>query len=131
MFGYAKEFLDAATRLQKPKPFLRHPTFYCVLHCIELSLKAHLAHAGFTRRKLASKAYGHNLAELLNAADANGSLHKASLDAFDRKAMRFGAEDYAKKSFEYPEFMVSTYPIGKWLRIARKLVRSAESLMTS
>ncbi len=79
MFGYAKEFLDAATRLQKPKPFLRHPTFYCVLHCIELSLKAHLAHAGFTRRKLASKAYGHNLAELLNAADANGSLHKASL----------------------------------------------------
>jgi len=128
---HAKEFLDAAARLKEGKPFLSHPTFYCVLHSIELSLKTHLAHAGFARAKLASKAYGHNLAELLKAADASGTLGRSSLNAFDRRAIVFGAEDYAKKCFEYPEFMVSTYSIGKWLCIARKLTGSAESVISS
>jgi hypothetical protein len=49
---------------------------------------------------------------------------------FDRKAIVWGGKDYSKKCFEYPEFMVSTHPIGKWLQIARKLTRNAESVIT-
>jgi hypothetical protein len=127
---HAVEFHDAAVRLHERRPFLFHPTFYCVLHSIELALKAHLAHAGFARSKLASKALGHNLAALLKAASDAGTLDASSLDMFDRKAIVWGGKDYSKKCFEYPEFMVSTHPIGKWLQIARKLTRNAESVIT-
>jgi len=56
------------------------------------------------------------------AASKEGTLDKSALDAFDRKAIAWGGKDYSEKCFEYPEFMVSTHPIGKWLLIARKLI---------
>jgi hypothetical protein len=127
----ALEFRDAAVRLYDRKPFLFHPTFYCVLHSIELALKAHLAYAGFSQRKLASKTFGHDLAALLKAATSEGALDQSTLDTFDRKAIAWGGKDCSKKCFEYPEFMVSTHPIGKWLFIARKLISSAQVMITS
>ena len=45
--GHAVEFVDAAERLRKAKPFLCHPTFYCVLHGIDRALKSHLTAAGY------------------------------------------------------------------------------------
>jgi hypothetical protein len=128
---HAVEFRDAALRLHDHKPFLFHPTFYCVLHSIELALKAHLAQTGFSKRTLSSKALGHNLGALLTAASRERVLDKSRLDALDRKAIAWGAKDYSKKCFEYPEFMVSTHPIRKWLLIARKLVGSAQDVVTS
>src|SRR5438552_2304104 len=111
---HAKEFQDAAKRLSTTKPFLYHPTFYCVLHSIELSLKAHLALSGFPKRCL--KLLGHDLGAIVSEA------HKAQaipfLDSFARKAIKWGGKDYSKKCFEYPELMVSTHPIGRWLEIA-------------
>jgi hypothetical protein len=127
---HAGEFQDAADRLCKCKPFLFHPTFYCALHSIELALKAHLAYAGFRLSELRSKTLGHDLGALLQAASRKGILDKSTLDTFDRKAISWGGKDYSKKCFEYPEFMVSTYPIGRWLLIARKLIRSDEDLVT-
>ena len=126
---HAMEFRDAAVRLYDCKPFLFHPTFYCALHSIELALKAHLAHAGFGPRKLASRALGHDLRALLEAATTKGTLENSDLDAFDRKAISWRGKDYSKKCFEYPEFMVSTHRIGKWLLIARKLIKSADGLI--
>lgn len=128
---HAMEFRDAAVRLYNCKPFLFHPTFYCALHSIELALKAHLAHAGFGPRKLASRALGHDLSALLETATTEGTLDNADLDAFDRKAISWGGKNYSKKCFEYPEFMISTHPIGKWLLIARKLIKSAQDLITA
>ena len=128
---HSVEFRDAAARLYDRKPFLFNPTFYCVLHSIELALKAHLAYAGFRPSELRSKTLGHNLDALLQAASREGTLDKSALDAFDRKAIAWGGKDYSKKSFEYPEFMVSTHPIGKWLLIARKLINSAHDLITT
>lgn len=123
---HAIAFNDAATRLSRTTPFLFHPTFYCVLHSIELALKSHLAGAGYSRRRLSSKALGHNLGALLEAALVDPALADSNLNAFDRKAITWGAKDYSAKCFEYPEFMVSTHPIGKWLLIARKIIDSAE-----
>ena len=124
---HAVEFRDAAKRLASASPFLFHPTFYCVLHAIELALKSHLAAVGYSKRNLASKALGHNLGGLLKAALESGALGHSTLDKFDRKAITWGAKDYSAKCFEYPEFMVSTHPIEKWLLIARKIIHSAEN----
>jgi hypothetical protein len=73
---------------------------------------------------------GHDLSALLEAATKEGTLDNSGLDTFDRKAISWGGKDYSKKCFEYPEFMVSTHPIGKWLLIARKLIKSAQDLIT-
>jgi len=128
---HALKFRDAALYLCDHKPFLFHPTFYCALHSIELALKAHLAYAGFGSSKLRSKPLGHDLDALLKAATKEGTLDKSGLDAFDRKAISWGGRDYSKKCFEYPEFMVSTHRIGKWLLIARKLIKSAQNLVAA
>jgi hypothetical protein len=78
---------------------------------------------------LRSKALGHDLGALLQAATKEGTLDRSGLNAFDRKAISWGGKDYSKKCFEYPEFMVSTHPIGKWLLIATKLIKSAQNLI--
>src|SRR6266496_1360218 len=114
---HSVEFRDAAARLYDHKPFLFHPTFYCVLHSIELALKSHLAYAGFGLSELRSRTLGHDLDALLQAASKEGTLDKSALDVFDRKAISWGGKDYSKKCFEYAEFMVSTHRIGKWLLI--------------
>jgi hypothetical protein len=129
---HAVEFRDAADRLwDRRQRFLFHATFYCALHSIELALKAHLAHVGFGLRKLRSKTLGHNLDALLQAATKQGTLGNSGLDTFDRKAISWGGKDYSKKCFEYPEFVVSTHRIGKWLSIAGKLIKSAQKLIAS
>jgi hypothetical protein len=127
---HAVQFREAAARLYDRKPFLSHPTFYCVLHSIELALKAHLAYAGFELSESRSRTLGHDLDALLRAASREGTLDKSTLDPFDRKAISWGGKDYSKKCFEYPEFMVSTHPIGKWILIARKLTKSGQDLIT-
>jgi hypothetical protein len=129
LLRHAIVFRDAAVRLSDRKPFLFQPTFYCVLHSIELALKAHLAHAGFRQRELASRGLGHDLDALLQAATKEGCLDRSNLDAFDRKAISWGGKDYSKKCFEYPESMVSTHPIGRWLLIGRKLIKNAALLI--
>jgi hypothetical protein len=125
--AHAVEFVDAAERLWRKKPFLFHPTFYCVLHGVELALKSHLAAAGYSKRQLASKALGHSLASLLtNALKSDGSL-QTRLNARDQRAIKIGAKSYFKKRFEYPELSVTTLPIGQWIQIARKLIQCADS----
>jgi hypothetical protein len=98
------------------------------LHCIELGLKAHLAHAGISKSELASRKFGHNLGILVKTASERGNL-SATVDAHDRRAIAWGGKDYSKKCFEYPEFMVSTLPIGQWLAISRRVIKSAQALV--
>jgi hypothetical protein len=123
---HASEFDEAARRLRSTKPFLYYPTFYCVLHSIELSLKAHLTTVGFTKGRLASRAFGHDLAALLDAAVSEMLIPSATLDAAARRAIKLGSDSYYAKRFEYPEFRITTQPIGKWLRISLLLLRSAQ-----
>ena len=126
---HALDFRDAAARLCEDTPFLYHPTFYCVLHSIELALKAHLSCVGTSKRELASKKLGHNLASLVNMAAEKGTLDTATVNAHARKAIAWGGKDYSKKCFEYPEFMLSTLPIGRWLVIAGRVIKSAQKLI--
>jgi len=99
---HSVEFRDAAARLHDRKPFLFHPTFYCVLHSIELALKAHPAYAGFGLSELRSKTLGHDLDALLQAASREGTLDKSALDAFDRKTIAWGGKDYSKNASNTP-----------------------------
>lgn len=120
---HSTQFLNAARRLSQGKPFLFKPTFYCAIHSIELALKGHLAHKGFTAAHLRHREFGHNIDRLLEEAIADGSVDNQIVNFFDQQAIKWGSEDYAGKCFEYPELMYSTYPIGKWIRIAENLNR--------
>lgn len=121
---HAEEFRQAAERLHSRMPFLYHPTFYMALHSIELGLKAYLAGAGVGKRRLASRDFGHDLGALVAEAHDAGAI--PFLNAHDRKMITYGGKNYSKKCFEYPEFMVSTLPIGQWLRIAEALTSNAK-----
>jgi len=90
-------------------------------------LKAHLALSGFSKRRLASRALGHDLGALVSEAYIANAI--PFLDPHARKAICFGAEDYSKKCFEYPEFMVSTLPVNRWLQIAEKLIERGRALI--
>lgn len=123
---HAVEFVDACDRLPAQKPFLFHPTFYCVLHGIELALKSHLAAAGYTMSQLAKRSLGHNLSSLLTEALKCCGTLQTKLDGRDQRAIKVGSSSYAAKCFEYPEFLgTTTLPIGHWIAIARRLIRYA------
>ena len=120
---HPSQFHTAAERLSKTKPPLFHPPFYCVLHAIELGLKAHLSLAGFSKRCL--KLLGHDLAALVSEAHAVDAI--SFLDGLARKQITWGGRQYMTKDFEYPEKMVQTHPIGRWLQISREVISNAES----
>ena len=124
LLRHADEFRRAAERLSAEEPFLYHPTFYTVLHSIELGLKTHLALVGYTKKQLASKALGHNLGALVSEGHKSGAI--PFLDAPSRRAITTNGKSYSEKCFEYPEFMVSTLPIGRWLRFAELLTSQAQ-----
>lgn len=124
---HAVEFVDACERLHAEKPFLFHPTFYCVLHGIELALKSHLAAAGYTASRLAKRSLGHDLSSLLAEALKCGGTLQTQLHGQDQRAIKIGSRSYAEKCFEYPEFLgTTTLPIGQWIGIARRLIRYAD-----
>src|SRR5204863_7319043 len=102
---HAVEFVDACERLHDRKPFLFHPTFYCVLHGIELALKSHLAAAGYTMSRLAKRSLGHNLSSLLTEALKCSDSLRTRLDGRGQRAIKIGSRSYAGKCFEYPEFL--------------------------
>jgi hypothetical protein len=117
------EFLEAAKKLNGCKPFLFKPTFYCAIHSIELALKGHLIHQKFSPVKLGHREFGHKIDKLLEQAITNGALDNSVINSYDQKAIKWGSEHYAGKCFEYPEPMHSTYPIGRWIMIAEKLIK--------
>lgn len=119
---HSTQFLHAARRLSSSSPFLFKPTFYCAIHAVELALKGHLVHQGFSAANLRRREFGHNIDRLLEQALADGAVDDGVIDYFDQQAIEWGSEDYASKCFEYPEHMYSTYPIGKWIEIAENLI---------
>ncbi len=123
LLRHAEAFREAAIRLHAAEPFLYHPTFYCALHAIELGLKTHLAFHGFSKKQL--RDLGHNLGALVTEAHDKELI--PFLDGHQRKAITFGGKSYSKKCFEYPEFIVSTLPIGRWLQFAELLTFHASS----
>jgi hypothetical protein len=121
----AMEFWQAADRLALDgKPFLFKPTFYCAIHSLELGLKALLAKGGTTSAELASRKLGHNLDALISKAYADGVLSDQALDSLQRSSICQLCRDYSRKSFEYPEPMYSTFPIGQWLKWAERVNRA-------
>jgi hypothetical protein len=117
------EFLEAAKKLNGSEPFLFKPTFYCAIHSIELALKGHLMHQKFSSEKLRQREYGHKIDKLLEQALTDGALDNSVINFYDQKAIKYGSDYYAGKCFEYPEPMHSTYPIGRWIMIAEKLIK--------
>jgi hypothetical protein len=127
--SHAHEFVDASERLwrdRKDSPFLFSPTFYNVLHGIELALKSLLTAGGYSKRQLRSKALGHNLDCLLSDALKFSSRLRSRLNVVDQRTIRIGAKSYERKCFEYPEFRITTVPIGEWFRIAEKILWCAD-----
>lgn len=122
LLDHAKEFRDAGSRLAMSKPFIFHPTFYCAIHSVELAIKAHLALAGLTKRKLSSKGLGHNLAALLEETEKQNIQDALQLDSHERRSISLGSRDYSGKCFEYPEILYSTFPIGIWIGWADKVI---------
>ena len=122
LFGYATEFCKAAERLAQTKPFLSHPTFYLAVHSLELAIKAHLAGAGVSKKKLSSKALGHSLSQLLREAREREIIDSLGLDAHDQRNISLGSQHYQNKWFEYPVAFDSTFPIGTWLRWSKNVI---------
>jgi len=127
---HAIQYLEAGRRLSRTEPFVFKPTFYCAIHSVELSLKGHLLHQGTPPEALRRRGFGHNIDRLLEQALSNGALDSGVLDVFHQRAITMGSGDYSAKCFEYPESMYSTYPIGKWLRIAEALADGLKSKLT-
>lgn len=124
--NHATQYLDAARRLSKTEPFIYKPTFYCAIHSVELSLKGHLLHQGYSIKALRRQEFGHNIDRLLEQGLKDGAIDESILDVFYQRAVTRGSDDYSAKCFEYPEIMYSTYPIGKWLSIAEVLANSLQ-----
>jgi hypothetical protein len=122
---HAIEFVAASERLHARQPFLLHSTFYCVIHGVELALKSYLAAHGYTKSRLASRNFGHNLSRLLTDAFRCGDL-QSHLTVRDQRTITVSGKSYSRKAFEYPE-LVTTVGIGNWLGVARKLIRHARS----
>lgn len=122
LLGFAIEFHCAGMRLAKTTPFLSHPTCYLTIHALELGMKAHLAIAGVTKKKLSSRSLGHSLAGLLDEAKQRKIHTSLGLSAHDRKQIALGSRHYAGKCFEYPELYHSTFPIGIWLRWTKRVI---------
>jgi hypothetical protein len=125
----AHEFVNASERLwrdRKDSPFLFSPTFYCVLHGIELALKSLLAAGGYSKSQLASKTLGHDLGSLLSDALKSSSRLRTQLNVIDQRTIRTGAKSYSRKCFEYPEFRITTAAIGGWFKIAEKILWCAD-----
>jgi hypothetical protein len=117
---HATEFVDASERLYARQPFLLHPTFYCAIHGVELALKSYLAAHGYTKSRLASRDFGHNLSRLLTEAFSCGDL-QSHLSVRDQRTITASGKSYSRKAFEYPE-LVTTVGIGNWRGVARKLI---------
>lgn len=121
---HATEFVEAGGRLYRSAPpFLLHPTFYCVAHGVELALKSYLAAHGYSKKQLASRQFGHDLASLLNEALRWGTLQSRISPANQRTVSQSG-KSYSRKAFEYPE-LLSTAGIGNWLSLADTLLDCA------
>jgi hypothetical protein len=127
---HAIQYLEASRRLSQSEPFIFKPTFYCAIHSVELALKGHLLHQGSPPEALRKREFGHNIDRLLEQALDDGALDSGILDIFHQRAITMGSQDYSAKCFEYPESMYSTYPIGKWLRIAEALADGLQSKLT-
>lgn len=122
LLNHAKGYRDASRRLVDGKPFLFHPTFYCAIHSVELAIKAHLAVAGVSKKRLSARELGHNLAALLKEAEKLKIADTLQLDCHDRHNISLGSRDYSGKCFEYPELLYSTFPIGVWLQWADNVI---------
>lgn len=122
---HAKEFREASVRLSGKTPFLYHPSFYCILHSIELALKAALAFSGVTKKTLASRELGHDLGALVKEVFKMNAIDKEALGSRQWQIIQWGGSDYKSKCFEYPELPSSgaTAPIGLWTEIADVLIQ--------
>ena len=118
---HAIEFVDAADRLYASRPFLLHATFYCAIHGVELALKSYLAAHGYSKSRLASREFGHNLSRLLTEAFRCSDL-QSHLSIIDQRTITHSGRSYSRKAFEYPE-LVTTVGIGNWFTVVRKLLR--------
>lgn len=122
LLDHAKQFRDASIRLSNNEPFIFHPTFYCVIHSLELAIKAHLAFVGISKKKLSSKGLGHNLAALIKEVEVRNMQDSLQLNDLDRLNISQGSKNYAGKCFEYPEDPGITFSCDIWHDWTNKVI---------
>jgi HEPN domain-containing protein len=128
----ALEYLKAAKKLQEnplvsPKPF-----WFCVFQSIELSLKSFLRGKGFAKKKLKESPYGHNLIELMSAAETNDLQSLIELTEEDRAILSVTGSMYSSKVFQYTEVGWKSLPYSKdALKLAERLYESTREFAES
>ena len=101
---YAEDFLAAAKATKEPE-FLgqfKPARPYLTCHAIECALKAFLTLKGYDLKKLADREFGHDLANILDHAEAQGLRDTVPLTDEQLFHIRRASAYYAGKVFEYP-----------------------------
>ncbi|MCX6980630.1 MAG: hypothetical protein NTV08_07745 [Verrucomicrobia bacterium] len=96
---------DAALSLIRSDGYSGFAVFPCVFsyfRCIELALKAVLAHHAVPKREIA-QTLGHRLSLLISRAEAFTTLPELGMSPEERKLLDRFSKDYADKWFEYPD----------------------------
>lgn len=86
------------------------PVYYLFLHAIELVLKAYLRQMEAATMKELRKKYGHDISELMRAANANDLDSLCQLTSRQREAIYQVAGLYLEKRFEYFQLGLVTIP---------------------
>ena len=96
---------DAAFDRMRSKGYSGSIKFACIFlyfRCVELALKAVLAHHRVAEREI-TQTFGHRISELLIRAEAFSPLDALGISPEDRSFLDQFSDDYSDKWFEYPD----------------------------
>ena len=98
---HAQEFCEAAELVCKNDSTVSLPGYFLLGRSVELSLKAFLLKCGFTLKTLRSRQYGHDLRELLRAAQENGLANYVDMGKLEGASIYLLSHEYVTKRLEY------------------------------
>ncbi|WP_189383380.1 HEPN domain-containing protein [Marinobacter nauticus] len=98
---HAQEFCEAAELVCKDDSTVSLPGYFLLGRSVELSLKAFLLKCGFTVKTLRSRPYGHDLRQLLQAAQENGLANYVDIGKLEGASIHLLSHDYVTKRLEY------------------------------
>jgi HEPN domain-containing protein len=109
---------DAAFKLVRSDDytgFVVYPCVFLYFRCVELALKAVLAHHGVSENEIA-RTLGHRISDLLTRAESYAPVDSFGVTPEDRRLLDRYSDTYANKWFEYPDDFDASYPIVEELR---------------